>query len=500
MCPHLGGQTSLKGRILNGRYELLRPLGSGGFGSVWEARDRRVNLRVAVKILHPHLASEPAYVKRLHREVMVARALTSPHIVRVHGSGEYDGLHYVVMEFVQGQTLADLLATVGRMRPEDAFRIGAQVARALEVAHASGVVHRDVKPANIYVSGDRVKLGDFGIARVEDIPGVTAQTGYLGTVSYSSPEQVRGAEVDSRSDIYSLGAVLYHCIAGHPPFEGSPLAIMDGHLRHDPPPITDVPHSVAAVLERCLAKEPGDRFRSAAELQQALSELILPSEDAPTVGVPATPQRKMGARPGEGPPHMPTALATIFGDSWHEALWRLGTAAAASSLLGIIVSVLILPTSNSGGIVGHLPSATASTSGRAALAPSPLAYGTTPPSQAPTVTVSLFTSASPTPACDVLSANCEARVTNVAPLHLYLRGNPGLSSAVLARMADGSTVCIRGAPTSLDGVTWWPVRADVAQRVLEGWAAEYAPTAPDTKFLKPAGRLCENPDGSPSPN
>ncbi len=276
-----------KGRILSNRYELLDLCGSGGSGVVYKAWDRDLDRAVAIKVLHPHLAEEPSYVSRFHREIIVARALSAKNTVRVLGSGHDGILHYMVMEFVEAPTLRDFIKSHGALAPEAAIEIGLGVAMALEEAHARGVIHRDIKPQNIFVTPSGVKVGDFGIARVDDIAPLTMQTGYLGTIAYSAPEQVRGEEPDARSDIYSLGAVLYEMCAGRPPFEGSMLAVMDAHLNVKPTPIQQVPVPVNAIIQQCLAKDAANRFQTASDLRSALECLVAPLP-SPNVGTDAT--------------------------------------------------------------------------------------------------------------------------------------------------------------------------------------------------------------------
>ncbi len=178
-----------KGSVLGKRYEVLEQIGSGGFGTVFKARDNRSGRLVAVKVLHQHLAEEPQYLKRFHREIIIARSLSSPHIVRVLASGDDEGLHYMVMEFVDGLVLRDILRTHDRLTTEEALAVALDVVSALDEAHQRGVVHRDVKPHNIFVTRAGVKLGDFGIARADDLTAVTVHAGYLGTIAYGSPSK-----------------------------------------------------------------------------------------------------------------------------------------------------------------------------------------------------------------------------------------------------------------------------------------------------------------------
>jgi LysM repeat protein/predicted Ser/Thr protein kinase len=266
-------------RNLAGRYLLLSEIGSGGMGTVYRARDTRTGHLVAIKVLHPHLARDPAYLERFRREAKIALALDSRHIVQVLDFGHEGESNFLVMEYVDGTSLRRLLQSRRRLPLQDALRVAIQVARALEEAHSKGVVHRDIKPENILVLGDgTVKVADFGIARARDYSTLTVTGAFIGTVQYMAPEVFTGS-ADFRSDIYSLGIVLYQMLAGAPPFDApTPWEVMRQHREDVPPPLEErvpgVPGVVEGLVRRCLAKEPDERLQSAFELRRELEALL----------------------------------------------------------------------------------------------------------------------------------------------------------------------------------------------------------------------------------
>ena len=267
---------------LSDRYELGEILGFGGMSEVHLARDVRLHRDVAVKVLRADLARDPSFYLRFRREAQNAAALNHPSIVAVYDTGEAETsagpLPYIVMEYVDGVTLRDIVHTDGPMPPRRAIEIIADACQALNFSHQSGIIHRDVKPANIMISNtNAVKVMDFGIARAIADSGnsVTQTAAVIGTAQYLSPEQARGDTVDARSDVYSLGCVLYEILTGEPPFTGdSPVAVAYQHVREDPIPPSQRHEGISADLDavvlKALAKNPENRYQTAAEMRADL--------------------------------------------------------------------------------------------------------------------------------------------------------------------------------------------------------------------------------------
>ena len=291
--------------VLGGRYEVEEELGRGGMAKVYRGTDTVLGRPVAVKILAPQFADDPSFVDRFRREAQAAARLNHPNLVSVYDTGSDDGVHFIVMEYVEGKTLADYLAGGGRIMPQRAIEISEAVSQALTAAHAQGVIHRDIKPGNIMItpSGD-VKVADFGIARVIAGAETVAQTvAVLGTAAYLSPEQAQGQPVDQRSDLYSLGCVLYEMVAGRPPFTGdSPVAVASKQVLEQPVPPSklnpDVSPQLDAVIMRTLAKNPANRYGSAEEFRQDLERERRGESVEATPLLPESAATQVLSRPG----------------------------------------------------------------------------------------------------------------------------------------------------------------------------------------------------------
>jgi serine/threonine protein kinase len=334
------------GKMLGDRYQVGGVIGRGGMAEVHEGRDLRLGRRVAIKILRPDLAKDPSFQARFRREAQSAAALNHPNIVAVYDTGEDtltdpDGqdvvVPYIVMEYVDGMTLRQLLASGRRLLPERALEIAAGVLTALDYAHRHGIVHRDIKPANVMLTrtGD-VKVMDFGIARAINEAGqtMTSASAVMGTAQYLSPEQARGEVVDARSDLYSTGVLLYELLVGRPPFTGeSAVSIAYQHVSEMPTPPSQVDAGVSpeidAVVLRALAKRADDRYQSATEFRGDVERAIAGSPV--TAAVPTiTPDHTQQLAPVEA------ATGSGYGDPIYDQRRRRRGRAGRSTLFWIL--------------------------------------------------------------------------------------------------------------------------------------------------------------------
>jgi eukaryotic-like serine/threonine-protein kinase len=298
-----------EGLVLGDRYALTTKIASGGMGDVWEADDTVLSRQVAVKVLRPG-TDEEVFARRFRSEALYSANLCHPNIATVFDYGEEDTLAYLVMELVPGEPLSALVQREGALEPDRVRAIMGQAALALGAAHEAGVVHRDVKPANILVAPDgTVKLTDFGIARAIDGSGQTQTGEVLGTPHYLSPEQALGEPATGASDLYALGIVAHEMLTGRRPFDkGTPVATALAQVNEPPPPLPPhVPGGLRRLIERCLNKKPADRPESARELGELLglaeSELPDSSESAESVrGTAAEAEEHLDDRPAAPPP------------------------------------------------------------------------------------------------------------------------------------------------------------------------------------------------------
>jgi serine/threonine protein kinase len=279
--------NQFEGRLIAGRYEIREHIATGGMASVFKTWDHRVERIVAIKVLRSLDKNDSRAVERFRREARAAAALAHPNAVTIYDFVEEMDQYFLVMEYIHGPTLKQLVAQRRQLQAREALEIASQVCSVLQVAHARGFIHRDIKPQNIMLAlssgavggisegGAWVKLTDFGIVRVAEDAGLTNSGIVLGTADYLSPEQARGETLTASSDLYSLGVVMFEMLAGRPPFVGpTAVSIAMQHASANPPPLRqfnpNIPPAVEQLVLRTIQKEPEDRFSSAAEMQQAL--------------------------------------------------------------------------------------------------------------------------------------------------------------------------------------------------------------------------------------
>jgi len=335
-------------RLLGGRYQVGELLGYGGMAEVHRGRDLRLGRDVAIKMLRTDLARDQTFQMRFRREAQNAAALNHPAIVAVYDTGEErspsgEVLPYIVMEFVAGRTLKEVLAAEGRIMPRRALEITADICAALEFSHRHGIIHRDIKPGNVMLTPNgQVKVMDFGIARAlaSGATTMTQTSAVIGTAQYLSPEQARGEAVDARSDVYAAGCVLFELLCGHPPFVGdSPVAVAYQHVREDPRPPSDsnreVTPDIDSVVLKALAKNPINRYQSAGEMR---ADLLRAAAGRPVLATPVlreeeTVQMSSPARTGSRAP------AARVGDARRRK--ASGWVIAALSTLGVMAVIAL---------------------------------------------------------------------------------------------------------------------------------------------------------------
>src|SRR5205085_1372867 len=264
--------------VFDGRYRIIRKLGAGGMANVYLAEDQELGRRVAIKILDDRHAADDSFIERFRREAKNAAGLSHPNIVSIYDRGEAEGTYYIAMEYLSGRSLKELIVSRGPTPVRIAIDYTRQILAAIGFAHRNGIVHRDIKPHNVVVDADgRLKVTDFGIAR-SGASQMTEVGSIIGTAQYLSPEQAKGAPVDQRSDVYSVGIVLYEMLTGQVPFTGdTPLEIAMKHLSEIPRPPSElrpeVPHDLDSVVLRVLAKDPAERYQSAEEMDADLARV-----------------------------------------------------------------------------------------------------------------------------------------------------------------------------------------------------------------------------------
>ena len=357
--PPRGGE--LRPTVFGGRYELQRRLARGGMADVYLATDTLLNRPVAVKVLFPEYARDETFVERFRREAQAAARLTHGNIVAIHDWGEEFGTYFIVMEYVEGRSLSEVIRAEGPLPPRQAAEIAARVAAALDFAHRHDVVHRDVKPGNIMISTvGEVKVADFGIAQAlnaGDRVSLTQTGAVMGTATYFSPEQAQGRTVDQRSDLYSLGCVLYEMLTGVPPFAGeTPVAVAYKHVQEPIPPMAShgvaIPAPLVAIVDTLLRKDPEHRYADAADVETDLKRFLAGQQVGATAAAPVVPRPAVATGAAMPPGPGTVAPRRVGGRGWAVALLILGLVVVALGLF--LLSRTLSPTDTTEVIVPPL--------------------------------------------------------------------------------------------------------------------------------------------------
>ncbi|MGI8506209.1 MAG: protein kinase domain-containing protein [Solirubrobacteraceae bacterium] len=349
--------STLLGTILNGRYRLEARIAAGGMSTVYRAFDETLERQVAVKLMNRALASDSDQLERFRREARAVAQLSHPHVVGVIDAGEDDGRPYIVLEYVEGETLKDRIRRLGRLPVAEAVAYAIEIARALGAAHARHIVHRDVKPQNVLIDEEgSAKVTDFGIARTLEEDGLTADGRVLGTTDYVSPEQALGQHVTGQSDLYSLGVVLYEMLTGEVPFKGeNQVAVAMKHVREELPDVQtkrpEISAALASVVDTATAKRPDDRYADDAELIADLEDVLAIE----------------AARSGNATGEVTTVLRTLPSRAQRRFPYRLRHPAAVVALLVLVIAAV------SGGLV-FLAGRTHHGTGRLPQPPPPAAH------------------------------------------------------------------------------------------------------------------------------
>lgn len=346
------GDIWLVGSILSNRYEISEKLGEGGMAVVYRGKDRILGRRVAIKVLRPQFAADTDFVERFRREAQAAASLSHPNVVNIFDVGTDGDVHYIVMEYVEGRNLKEILRREGPLPLDKVLHIGIEVCRALEAAHGQGLIHRDIKPHNILVTRDyQVKVTDFGIARAASTATLTHTGTVIGSVHYLSPEQATGGQIGVYTDIYAVGVLLYEMVTGKVPFDGeSPVAVALKHLHDAPPSLradgTDIPPELERIILRAMAKDPAQRFKDTAEMLAELRRVPLPAPAARGAAPPEPQEDKRdepspaaAAPPAEAPPAAAAGVVPALAakdEAEETTIVRLPRGAPASPAPGLV--------------------------------------------------------------------------------------------------------------------------------------------------------------------
>ncbi|MBU2669437.1 protein kinase [Actinoplanes bogorensis] len=395
------------GEILGGRYRLDDRIAAGGMGEVWRATDTVLGRDVAVKTLHADRAADPGFQERFRHEARSMAALHHPGVADVYDFGETaDGTDaYIVMARIDGEPLNERIAERGRLTPAETMSVVAQAARALEAAHEAGIVHRDVKPSNLIIKPDgTVVLVDFGVARSASSSTLTGAREVVGTAMYIAPEQVSKEQTGPPADLYALGVVAYHCLAGHAPFTGdNPIAIAMQHVNEPPPDLpSDIPSPVRALVLRAMAKNPDDRFPSAEAMADAADRALAGGGGESTTAILAAPRYAAGAATPAEPRYgagttLPEPGAPVGGGPRRSTL-ALAGAGVLVVAAAVAALVIWLPTRENSDPGGVSPSTSVTGSVGSGDAPEPATTRTRPRPQNPgTVTRPATPTSAPPP-------------------------------------------------------------------------------------------------------
>lgn len=322
------------GKVLDNRYELISFVGKGGMSVVYKAMDRRTGHHVAVKILRPEYSKDEEFLGRFEREAITASKMSHHNIVNLLDVGQENELRYLVMEYVRGKTLKDMIEEKGAMAPQVACQIAIRILSALQHAHQNGIIHRDIKPQNVLVHSEgHVKVADFGIARVAGSNTLTKSDSVMGSVYYFSPEQARGSQVTESSDLYSVGVVMYEMLTGQVPFDGeTPVAIAMQHINTVPKPLNELRSGISPALEkvvlRAMEKKPENRYQSALDMAQDIHRAMHEPDGDWLSSIQNTPITQISQETGR---HSPKRKVTP------QLLWMriIGTALCVLALLGL---------------------------------------------------------------------------------------------------------------------------------------------------------------------
>ncbi|MEA2200143.1 MAG: eukaryotic-like serine/threonine-protein kinase [Solirubrobacteraceae bacterium] len=438
-------------RRLAGRYELAEIIGSGGMGTVYRGTDLVLDRTVAVKLLPAALAEgDPRHVARFKREARAAASLAHPSVVAVYDTGEDEATRFIVMECVNGRSLSEVLRDDAPLEPAQAVRIAARIAGALAAAHAAGIVHRDIKPGNVMVGADgAVKVLDFGIAQAPDGATLTQGTAILGTAAYIAPEQALGERADERSDIYSLGCLLYALLTGRAPFVGdSPAAVLHQQVNSDPqaPSALNraVPHALDAIVMQMLAKSPDERPQSAAQLAEELGR----AQAAPRSVAAEAPSSAPTARMSR------TAKTRALGPGARAP--RRHRAAAGIAVAGAALLIIAVIALGSGGGQQHSPAGARRASAAAAGTPG------TSAKKAPAAARASTSASTATAQATQAQAPAQAQ----APQPTTLAGAGGALASLLSQGVRAGTIDPRAAQQLSNGL------ADVLRAAGAGQAQD----------------------------